>query len=43
MTFDLPADNDDGGNDETQRNQSDVKEWRIFKQRHQENCCHSSD
>lgn len=39
---DSPADHDDGGNDEAERNNGDVKERRIFKQGHQEDCCHSA-
>lgn len=40
---DLPANHDDSGKDEAERHHSDVKEWRIFKQGRQEDCCHSAE
>lgn len=38
--YHLPAEHNGGGNNETQRNHTDIKQRRIFIQRHKEPRCH---
>lgn len=40
IKYHLPAEHNGGGNNETQRNHTDIKQRRIFIERHKENRCH---